>query len=374
MRVRTLIILLSLVLVSVVALGDTFVREGRYNVVDADGGYVSGPHNELHTAMLAGQDWSREHEGATFYIDPPRYRGTADPPPELPREARIYTHHAGLRALYPGVFSALEVIVNNDVGQPGIDGTMPTDAMIDAGFAEGGRAFNKVERARESGAMILIDVEPPPYHAVAVDTDQVEDFIRAQARVVSHVRAMAPDLRIALYGAPMRDDRLFVGMTLIGDEWVDYPTHGFWLGRLDVELLPKLQRLDEIEGMLSDLYASVDVLTPVCYQSRVFADYWPDNPERRWHAEHWLPIYLDRAEAVAEETGVEVVPIVWHRTYSLHADGVTKTYRAADPDDFGDVLEISRGRGLDLILWEGWDDDPADSMLLIDRAIESANE
>lgn len=62
----------------VVVFADELVREGRYVLLD-DTDQTISVHNELHVAIREGQDWSREHEGRTFRIEPPRYRGSATP-------------------------------------------------------------------------------------------------------------------------------------------------------------------------------------------------------------------------------------------------------------------------------------------------------
>lgn len=102
-RVAVVIVLATIVaalLVTGVALADELVREGRYVLVD-DTDTVISEHNELHVAIREGQAWSREHDGRTFRIDPPRYRGSADadeppivdpspvdPPHPVPSDAR----------------------------------------------------------------------------------------------------------------------------------------------------------------------------------------------------------------------------------------------------------------------------------------------
>lgn len=55
---------------------DELVREGRYTLVDDQGQTIS-VHNELHVAIVNGQAWSREHDGRTFKIHPPAYRGSS---------------------------------------------------------------------------------------------------------------------------------------------------------------------------------------------------------------------------------------------------------------------------------------------------------
>ncbi len=57
---------------------DELVREGRYTLVD-DQGQTLSVHNELHVAIVRGQDWSRDHDGRTFRIHPPAYRGSSSP-------------------------------------------------------------------------------------------------------------------------------------------------------------------------------------------------------------------------------------------------------------------------------------------------------
>lgn len=75
---KYILILLAAMLLSGLACADELVREGRYVLVD-DANTVISEHNELHVAIREGQAWSREHDGRTFRIDPPRYRGSADP-------------------------------------------------------------------------------------------------------------------------------------------------------------------------------------------------------------------------------------------------------------------------------------------------------
>lgn len=57
---------------------DELVREGRYTLVDDQGQTIS-VHNELHVAIVRGQVWSRDHDGRTFRIHPPAYRGSSSP-------------------------------------------------------------------------------------------------------------------------------------------------------------------------------------------------------------------------------------------------------------------------------------------------------
>lgn len=74
---KYILILLAAMLLSGLACADELVREGRYVLVD-DADTVISEHNELHVAIREGQAWSRENDGRTFRIDPPRYRGSAD--------------------------------------------------------------------------------------------------------------------------------------------------------------------------------------------------------------------------------------------------------------------------------------------------------
>lgn len=78
-----------------------FTREGRYRVIDPEGGVVS-VHNEEHTAKESASAWCERHGGQQATIEPPRFRVTTPssytPPPTANRPGyRLKLPVSGLR-------------------------------------------------------------------------------------------------------------------------------------------------------------------------------------------------------------------------------------------------------------------------------------
>ena len=238
----------------------------------------------------------------------------------------IYTHHAALRGAYPGVLGAMEVIVDGDIGTKG---ELATRDSIDAAFAQGaaGRLVPKLDRARATGAIVLVDVEPFPR-----TPEQVAPYLAATSHLVDRIRAAYPGLHLSLYSHEWRDDWLHVGRvrSSAGDPWWMQSTQ-------QAEIVRRQAVIEQVASALDAADLDLDALTPQCYQSVIWDGRWPGQPDMWFYAADWLPPVISHAQA----TGRDVLPIVW--LWALdHAGNIV----VADPDELRSICRIIYDAGI----------------------------